>query len=262
MKASLLEEGAPIDTEVRREAEVIRQVREGDAQSDLNLALPPSQPATTCSSPILAPTAVRATDNATVIPDDVSLDSRRSSSAFTSQAIRNSGGVSFWNNFDERMRTPPPPMLPRSNSSAISDDMNIDRDNTPQSSVLSTTPQQSQQSGFIRSQEASQPSGPQMPTTFEIPRKGNKRMRDDDFDPTYFKRRAVSPGLSVQNSPVLPQSPGWWGTPPPAKAERGASNGSNGGSQSGGGCVGGQPKRVGMQGMNDTNDGLMNMSIE
>lgn len=87
-------------------------------------------------------------------------------------------------------------------------------------------------------------------------------MRDDDLDPYYFKRRAVSPGLSVQNSPVLPQSPGWWGTPPPAKVERVASNGSNGAGQSGGGCAGGQPKRVGMQGMNDTNDGLMNMSIE
>ena len=86
-------------------------------------------------------------------------------------------------------------------------------------------------------------------------------MRDDDFDPNYFKRRAVSPGLSVQNSPILPQSPGWWGTPPPAKAERVGSNGSTGGSQSGG-CGGGQPKRVGMQGMNDTYDGLMIMSID
>ena len=94
-------------------------------------------------------------------------------------------------------------------------------------------------------------------------------MRDDeDFDSTSFKRRAVSPGISVQNSPVLPQSPGWWGgTPHPmpggGKVERGGGgNGGNGGSgnQNGGGV--GQPKRVGMQGMNDTNDGLMNMSIE
>ena len=86
-------------------------------------------------------------------------------------------------------------------------------------------------------------------------------MRDDDFDPTYFKRRAVSPGLSLQNSPVLPQSPGWWGTPPQQnKVERVASNGSGSGGQSQNAA--GQPKRVGMQGMNDTNDGLMNMSIE
>ena len=90
-------------------------------------------------------------------------------------------------------------------------------------------------------------------TTFEVPRKGTKRMRDDDFDPNYFKRRAVSPGLSVQNSPVLPQSPGWWGTP--KREERVSSNGSAGSGA-------GTGKRVGMQGMNDTNDGLMNMSIE
>ena len=78
-------------------------------------------------------------------------------------------------------------------------------------------------------------------------------MREDDFDPTYFKRRAVSPSLSVQNSPILPQSPGWWGTP--KRDERISSNGSAG---SGAGLG----KRVGMQGMNDTNDSLMNMSIE
>ena len=78
-------------------------------------------------------------------------------------------------------------------------------------------------------------------------------MRDDDFDPNYFKRRAVSPGLSVQNSPVLPQSPGWWGTP--KREERISSNGSAGSGT-------GTGKRIGMQGMNDTNDGLMNMSIE
>lgn len=238
-------------------------MRESDTQSELNLPPPPSQPATSCSSPSLAPLASGAADINNPIPDDVSLDSRRSSIAFTSQAIRKSGGVSFWNNFDERMRTPPPPVLPRSNSSAISDDMNMDRDTTPQSSIISTTPQPAQQNAsFIRPQEASQSSGPAMPMTFEIPRKGNKRMRDDDFDPNYFKRRAVSPGLSVQNSPVLPQSPGWWGTPPPAKADRVASNGSTGGSQNGAGCGNGPPKRVGMQGMNDTNDGLMNMSIE
>ena len=251
-----------MDTEVRREAEVVRQVRESDADGDVNLQPSQSQPTTSCSSPNLVPVTVGPTDSSGNPPDDVSLDEesarRRSSSAFNSHAIKNSGGVSFWNNFDERMRTPPPPMLGRSSSSAVGDDMNLDKD-TPQSSVVATTPQHSQ-NGQIKSQEACQPSAPVMPTTFEIPRKGNKRMRDDDFDPNYFKRRAVSPGLSVQNSPVLPQSPGWWGTPPSNKVERVASNGSTNGSQSGAAC--GQPKRVGMQGMNDTNDGLMNMSIE
>lgn len=96
-------------------------------------------------------------------------------------------------------------------------------------------------------------------------------MRDDDFDPNYFKRRAVSPGLSLQNSPILPQSPlqrdsGWWGTPKSNRevpsvqiaGERISSNGSAG-------SVNGTPgptKRVGLQGLTDTHDGLMNMSIE
>ena len=94
-------------------------------------------------------------------------------------------------------------------------------------------------------------------------------MRDDDFDPNYFKRRAVSPGLSLQNSPVLPQSPlqrdgSWWGTPKSNRevpsvhvsGERVSSNGSTGSVTGTGG------KRVGLQGMTDTHDGLMNMSIE
>ena len=98
-------------------------------------------------------------------------------------------------------------------------------------------------------------------------------MRDDDFDPNYFKRRAVSPGLSLQNSPTLPQSPlqrdgGWWGTPKSGRevpsvhvsGERVSSNGSASGSVSGG--TPGPSKRVGLQGMTDTHDGLMNMSIE
>ena len=108
-------------------------------------------------------------------------------------------------------------------------------------------------------------------------RKGNKRMRDDDFDPNFFKRRAVSPALSLQNSPILPQSPsareggGWWG----AKANRETPNVhvigervSSGGSSSSTNGTGAGPstpgpsKRVGFQGMSDTNDGLMNMSIE
>lgn len=96
-------------------------------------------------------------------------------------------------------------------------------------------------------------------------------MRDDDFDPNFFKRRAVSPGLSLQNSPILPQSPlqrdgGWWGTPKSNRevpsvhvsGDRVSSTGSNG-SMNG---PGGPSKRVGLQGMNDTHDGLMNMSIE
>ena len=196
--------------------------------------------------------------------------SRRSSSSFSHQAIKNSGGPTFWNNFDERMRTPPPPLIPRESPSVMSDDMNMD---TPvgslQSSALlqsSGRPSVSQESLVSTTQTTTQT------TVFEMPRKGNnKRMRDDDFDPNYFKRRAVSPGLSLQNSPILPQSPlqrdgGWWGTPKSNRevpsvhvsGDRVNSTGSNG-SMNG---PGGPSKRVGLQGMTDTHDGLMNMSIE
>lgn len=196
---------------------------------------------------------------------DASMNSRRSSSTFTHQAIRHTGGPSFWNNLDERMRTPPPSIAPRESSSGVSDDINMD---APLSSIRSTIPPQNAVKPSY-SQE-SLPSAPQT-TVFELPRKGNKRMRDDDFDPNYFKRRAVSPGLSLQNSPILPQSPlqrdsGWWGTPKSNRevpsvqvaGERISSNGSAG-------SVNGTPgptKRVGLQGMTDTHDGLMNMSIE
>ena len=247
---------------------MIRQVRESDADSDINLH--PSQPTTTASSPNLIATA-GPFDSLESISEDLSTNSednfsRRSSSAFSHQAIRNSGGPTFWNNFDERMRTPPPPLIPRESSSGVSDDMNVD---TTLGALQSSTSQQiaarpsiSQESLVSTTQT----------TVFEMPKKGNnKRMRDDDFDPNYFKRRAVSPGLSLQNSPILPQSPlqregGWWGTPKSNRevpsvhvsGDRVSSTGSNG-SMNG---PGGPSKRVGLQGMTDTHDGLMNMSIE
>ena len=253
IKAALLEEGAPIDTELRREAEVVRQVRDSDADSDLNLQ--PSQPNTSASSPSLGPLTAGPVDMADGIPGDLSTSSeesmkRRSSNAFTTQAARNSGGVTFWNKFDERMRTPPPPLLPRADSSGMSDDVNMD---SVHSSMVSLTPQHSGISKTTSNESTASTAQNMTITTFEVPRKGTKRMRDDDFDSNYFKRRAVSPGLSVQNSPVLQQSPGWWGTP--KREERVSSNGSAGSGTGAG-------KRVGMQGMNDTNDGLMNMSIE
>lgn len=192
--------------------------------------------------------------------------SRRSSSTFSHHAFRNSGGLGYWNNFDDRkMRTPPPLFGPRGSSSGISDDMNLD---TPMSSVQSSTPQQNtikQINGSDLQVSTLQPSA----LLIDPLKKGNKRMRDDDFDPHYLKRRAVSPGLSLQNSPILPQSPqgGWWGLP--AKSARESPNVQllgdrvpSGGSSGSVGGIGGTPKRVGLQGINDTHDGLMNMSIE
>lgn len=77
--------------------------------------------------------------------------------------------------------------------------------------------------------------------------------------------------MSAQNSPVLTQSPGdvsGWGQPPERKGQ-GQASGSREGSFGGGAGVGGSSglvgaggKKLGLQGMVDTNDGLMNMSIE
>ena len=249
---------------------MIRQVRESDNDTELNPHH--SQPTTTASSPNLLPSTAGPTDSLDEVPDDelIATDTpteRRSSSSFTHQVFKNSAGLDFWNTFDERMRTPPPPLFPRSGSSCVSDDINMD---TPASSVWSTTTQQyplkPQPSARSRS------STPQAPTiAADITRKIGKRRRDDDLDPNCFKRRAVSPGVSVQNSPVLPPSPalkegGWWGIQPKTSREihgghAGGERASNGGSGNSSNGLG-PPKRVGLQGMTDTHDGLMNMSIE
>ena len=253
----LFEEGAPVDSEARREAEVIRQVRESEPQ-------PSSTNHTNTSSPNLEPTQFGLEDSLEDIPEDeminAEVQARRKSSSFTKQAMKNSGGVDFWNNFDDRMRTPPPPPFPRGSSSGISDDLYME---TPASSVYSssTTRNDSTKSHYFSSRSrSSTPQPPSQPAPSEMSRK-MKRRRDDDFDPVSFKRRAVSPGMSLQNSPVLPQSPSTlWGNP--QKQPSGHGPGERVGSTSSGTSVAGSVKRVGLQGMTDTHDGLMNMSIE
>ena len=265
IRAALQEESAPIDTEVKREAEVIRQVRESDADQDITLL--PSQPATTASSPNLRATTVGRSDSVDDMAEDDTTSSassgRRSSSIFTYPAFKHAGGTEFWNRFDDRMRTPPP-SFPRGSSSGISDDINME---TPMSSV-SMTPQQS----FITGQHLvrSRSSTPQ-PVGAELPQVLSKRRREDDFDSNYFKRRAVSPGVSLQNSPVVSQSPvqkegGCWGLSSKTNRDMAAMQPSVERACSGESTIStngkGPPRRVGFQGMVDTNDGLMNMSIE
>jgi hypothetical protein len=238
--------------------------------------------ATALSSPTMAPIQ----DSLGDIPeDDIMADSsstpstdRGLSSSFKQQAMRNSKGKKFWEMFSDERQTPPPPgLLPRGSSSGISDDLPMD------SPSLSTTSSSLHGAGFIfptsdlqdsqlpppsPTLSATPQAGP-LPTAADITRRvNNKRRRDDDFDPTSFKRRAVSPGMSVQNSPVI-QSPmqrdvNPWGT------RRSSNSGSSGGEKAntgtgtaveGGGRVNGT-KRIGFQGMVDTNDGLMKMSIE
>lgn len=180
---------------------------------------------------------------------------------FKQQAHRNSGGLDFWNQFDERYRTPPS-LRNRQSSSAMSEDANME------SATISMNNTQSQQQAFAdfmkydRTSRSSTPHAGNGPTA-DIRTVNNKRRRDDDFDPNSFKRRAVSPGMSMQSSPVIPQSPSResvWGQPPKTSHGHAAGERANsGGSER---SIAGLPKRVGLQGMTETNDGLMNMSIE
>ena len=256
------EEGSPVDTEVKREAEVIRQVRESD--NDLDSHLLPSHQTTGATSPTLISIPSLSSLDNTPSDEVIAADSQEeksSSSIFTHQVVKNSAGPDYWNSFDERMRTPPPAGFLRGSSSSTGEEMNVD---TPASSVQSMTPQHH----YVNTQQinrsrSSTPQPPSMATEFT--RKIGKRRRDDDLDPHCFKRRAVSPGVSLQNSPILPSSPaqresGWWTTQ--SKANRETPCGHVAGERVNSSGSGNGLKRVGMQGMNDTNDGLMNMSIE
>lgn len=293
----------PVDSETQREAEVIRQVRESDINleprmpSSTTVAAPtagvaappppldiPNIP-TTSTSPHLNTTREGLED---MIEDDMMTDSNLSSS-FKKQAFMNSKGKNFWDTFSEtssingtRVTPPPPAFLPRGSSSGISEDVNMD---SP-SAGSATTSVFEPRTGFPfsingndgqRSDTVQQPTGfgsqsgiP--PTAAEITRRiNNKRRRDDDFDPVSFKRRAVSPGMSVHNSPIM-QSPmqrdmAPWGSRPGSNhggdkhSATPSDNGSSGGNN-GARPVSGPKGRVGFQGMVDTNDGLMRMSIE
>jgi hypothetical protein len=282
IRAALAEESTPVETEVRREADVVRQVRESDM--GLESTKPPSLQASTTalSSPTLGPTQESLGD---IPEDDIMADSsstpstdRGLSSSFKQQAMRNSKGKKFWETFSEdRLQTPPPPgLVPRGSSSGISDDVPME------SPSLSTTSSSLYGPGFVfptNDLQDSQipppsptlsatPQAAPLPTAADITRRvNNKRRRDDEFDPTSFKRRAVSPGMSVQNSPVI-QSPmqrdiNPWGTRPSSNS--GSSGGEKASAGTGPGMEGGRvngTKRIGFQGMVDTNDGLMKMSIE
>lgn len=247
IRAQLLEEAAPLESELRREAEVIRQVHENDPTVSQ-----PTSPTLTSNNPFTSEPVEESIedmvmDNKNLLPPD----------SFSRQAERNSAGVGFWNAFDERYRTPPPSLLPRESSSAISDEA---MDSTGSSLVDNPALRH-----FNRSRSRSTtPLASHAPTAADVARRvNNKRRREEDFDPSYTKRRAVSPGMSVQSSPVLPQSPVLtsdkaWSKLPPKTNGHGHGHGDR--SNSGGSLNG--AKKVGLQGMNETNEGIMSMSID
>ncbi|KAK7754464.1 hypothetical protein SLS62_003484 [Diatrype stigma] len=307
IRAALAEESMPVDSEVQREAEVIRQVRESDINLELRVP-PPTTVAETTPPGAAAPPAPLDIPNlstASTSPnlnttreglddmteDDMMTDSNLSSS-FKKQAFMNSKGKNFWDTFSEtssingtRVTPPPPSFLPRGSSSGISEDVNMD---SP-SAGSATTSVFEPRTGFpfgpnvndnqrpdAAQQQPTSTFGSQggiPPTAAEITRRiNNKRRRDDDFDPVSFKRRAVSPGMSVHNSPIM-QSPmqrdmAPWGSRPGSNhggdkhSATPSDNGSSAGNNNGGRPISGPKGRVGFQGMVDTNDGLMRMSIE
>ncbi|KAJ4349538.1 uncharacterized protein N0V89_008154 [Didymosphaeria variabile] len=266
IRAELIEESAPVDSEFRREAEIIRQVRESDAD-----------PSTAQSSPNLLPTVPGLDGPLEGVPEEesesgMSLDSSTTKGLFAAFGLqKNSNGRDFWQR-DAPAQTPPPPSFPRAGSSAVSEDISMDSPTVSSTSTsLPSGTATANSDGFVHPGSVSRSSTPQplAPlTAADGLKKSSKRRRDDDLDEYSIKRRAVSPGLSVHNSPVLSQSPAnrdLWGS---AKLTKEPSSGAvvSGERSNSGGSITMTPslgpKRIGLQGMTDTSDGLMKMSIE
>lgn len=284
IKLALAEEGTPIESEFRREAEVVRQVRESDMDLEHPRQIP--QPKSTHSSPSMPVQDSLEEEDAMMMDSSV----LGLSSSFKQQAQKNSKGRVFWDTFSEtssmggaQTTPPPPPGPPRGSSSGLSlDDINMDSPSlnagpsgvngfifpmtTTSSSGGDTPQQQASASSSMPPNEHAPPSAAEITRRFNM----GKRRRDDDLDPVSFKRRAVSPGMSVHNSPVMqsPMQHAPWGPRPGSNGGEKGSSGSGAGSAAGTPSENGEkrtgaPKgRVGFQGMIDTNDGITRLSIE
>lgn len=185
---------------------------------------------------------------------DTTLDGQSASTNFSQQASANSGGVQFWNSFDHRYQTPPPSTQTTKDSHG---DMTME---TPPG--ISAGPF-SLAGGPMIAQP--RPLGPQAvlsKAATDLSQRLSKRRRVDDLDLDLasFKRRAVSPGTSAQSSPNQSQAfsfseNGQSGHLSRTKLCSGSTQSTSSGYS--------QPiKRVGLQNMNETSAGFMNMSID
>ncbi|WEW58674.1 hypothetical protein PRK78_004142 [Emydomyces testavorans] len=240
IKAALLEEGAPIESEAKKEAEVIRQVRESDT------ALPPLSPSLIASAmPVVSDSEDKVAD--TTVADTIP------STNFSQQATENSGGAQFWNSFDHQYQTAPTSTYKPKDS--VSDTMM----ETPTGNSTSYLPRGG--SAFIQPR----PLGRQALSSqaaSELSQRLTKRRRVDDLDLDLasFKRRAVSPGTSAQSSPSQTQAFSFSESSQSGQLSKAKLGPTSTQSTSSGHS---QPvKRVGLQGMNETNEGFMNMSID
>ncbi|KAI4765237.1 hypothetical protein E4T52_16747 [Aureobasidium sp. EXF-3400] len=244
IRAALLEESAPVDNEVRREAETMRQVHNHDPVPDLE---GPS-PGPSSSQPNVNPN-----DPNDPQPDTITNNNPIS---FNLHAHRNSGGVDYWHKLENELHTPPPPAFPARGSSSLSGD--IAMDSPAESTVLRSASVISMNEPSAASETDTQNST--YPSQDALRRPFGKRRRDDDFDMQSFKRRAVSPSMSVHGgSPIV-------ASPAASAAARNQALPKDGAplekSTSGGNGGGTAPRRIGLQGMVDTNEGIMRMSIE
>lgn len=272
-----MEEATPIDNEFRREAEIIRQVRENDGD-DLEF---PSN--TAQSSPSMLPTVPGLEGPLEEVPEEESEENMSLDTPSTTKGlfgafappknVNNGGRRDFWNR-DRPTQTPPPPSFPRAESGIMTDDMNMYSPSASASQhsnhAMGNGHEQNPYSSSVSRSSTPQPFAPL--TAADGLKKSSKRRRDDDLDSYSIKRRAVSPGVSVHNSPVLSQSPAQrdgnlWGTRTQREPSVSGPSGHAAGERSNsGGSVALTPslgpKRVGLQSMTDTHDGLMKMSIE
>ncbi|KAI9726734.1 MAG: hypothetical protein M1828_000590 [Chrysothrix sp. TS-e1954] len=296
IRAQLQEETAPVDSETKREAEVVRQVRVKDVgqKADRSHA----------SSPDLTPTVIPNGHHDSSEMSDIealpgliqNFHANGTGDRKTSEERPRSNNKEFWPYLYNRMQTPPPPLFHRARSSSNMSEGESSHVSTPPSTTISATsgPMPSSSTNVsildnITETPVELPLDPSpserataMPTQAEITRKLNrKRGRDEEFDPTSIKRRAVSPGMSINSSPVLGQSPvttsgGWWGSSNigPQRSAHGSldEQGRSHSTTSAGTSISMGtnatttptlgPKRVGLQGMHDTSDGLMKMAID
>ncbi|KAI9666882.1 MAG: hypothetical protein M1831_001387 [Alyxoria varia] len=247
VRAELLEETAPVDNEVKREAEVVRQVHKVTdvGMNEINGGRPGGG-GRAASPPDLTPT---------IHPQHYENQSVVETSEDTSQAapdeLRGSS-KEYHPHMYSNVETPPPGFFqrPRSSSAASEDmrmsDSPLTSTNSHNNSVgtpngannaapttETTEPSDTAATAATTSETFQRPSQPtpHHPTPLDLSRNApsKKRCRDEDWDPASIKRRAVSPGMSVQSSPVLGQSPtsstwptgptvpnnnpGWWGGP-------------------------------------------------
>jgi hypothetical protein len=221
IRATLQAEKTPADVEVLHEAEVLQQIYPKVPLNWTESALtdePASLSATSERPPLLRKHSshdLELEDESMIGGSSSNTSERGYPEAFSEQVKRHSRGAEFWETFENQTRTPPA-------SRPVSKIFTPASENVPFDSPVAGTPPT-----WLTHHPA---------LAINERRHTAKRRRvDDELDFDVAKRRAVSPGLSAQNSPVLPQSPaskdGWYGPGGQVKRERESSGGSTSGAR-------------------------------